>query len=174
MKSFASISCLLISTIVVATPSDDLRHAIITSDLKQALCLLPLIPDQEKASFVQLADEILNKRHVDYEAHRVVPQISFPMAFCFTAGLTAYLACLRKFNTYGLNSKLISVPKFVLARIQNILDDPNVRRQLESNGVGITGTPLLSLLLKIYIKQKQISIMPIKRARLASLWVQAY
>ena len=170
MKSFAAISCLLIYTCVAATPSDELRHAIITSDLKQVLSLLPLLPDQEKASFVQLADEILNKRHVDYEAHRVVPQISFPMAFCFTAGLTAYLACLRKFNTYGLNSK----PKFVLARIQDILDDPNVRRQLESNGVELRAHLCFLCYLKIYIKQKQISIMPIKRARLASLWVQAY
>ena len=88
MKRMFVILSLFISTIAIATPSDDLLQACnnFMSNLKEVLQLLPSV--SEKASFIQLADEILNKRYVDYEAHRVVPQISFPMAFCFAAGLT--------------------------------------------------------------------------------------
>lgn len=132
MKRMFVILSLFISTIAIATPSDDLRHAIIMSNLKEVLQLLPSV--SEKASFIQLADEILNKRYVDYEAHRVVPQISFPMAFCFAAGLTAYLACMRKFNAYGLNSKFISLSKFGLEILQAMLTNPEICKNLPIEG----------------------------------------
>lgn len=138
MKRFLAISCLCACSIVTATPSDDLRQAIINSNLKQVLKLLPSIPEEEKDSFVQLAQEVIDKSKKEYKAYRNIPPISFSTLMTFAVGLTTYLGCTQKDSSYGLSSNFVGLEIMAIESVQKFLNDPEIQQQVTQK----SGIPL--------------------------------
>lgn len=135
MRRILAISCVLSFTIATATPSDDLRHAIITSNLKEVVKLLPSISEQEKATFVQLADTILKNRYHDYyEVHRIIPKVSFPMILCLATGIATCFGFSVKAAIYKFKTMFFPLEKVSLQVIQVMLKDPGIREQLQIAG----------------------------------------
>jgi hypothetical protein len=101
-----------------ATTADDLRHAIIDSNVQQVIQLLPSFSEQDKNSFIPLAQEILTKRAKDYETYRMIPQFTFPVVATFGAGIATYLHCHSK--SFTLNTILLEIQKIGLSCLQEL------------------------------------------------------
>lgn len=134
MKHFFLFSFSLVCSLAHATTTDDLRHAIMNSDVKQVLQLLPSFSEQEKNSFLPLAQEILTQRARDYEAYRIIPKISFPVVATGSIGLAAYFHCASKRFSYTLAKILILIKRFGLYILPELAKDPNFRAKLLEAG----------------------------------------
>jgi hypothetical protein len=135
MKHLFLLSCSLVCSLAQATVSDDLRHAIIDSDIKKVLELLPSFSEQDKSSFVQLAQEILDKRAKDYEAYRIVPPISLPVTATFAAGFATYLYCSQRNNLFNMNLAFNNFMQMFYNLASAVVGRQDIRNHLLENGV---------------------------------------